>query len=237
MWQHSASPCDLPRSKSQSPDACSECYLVASLACSDFITGCFVGYGRAILDFSAYFEASVPTALLVVLDLGGSLAITTGISMFSSCNDSRRTPRRCGCFALLRQGYSARSASMGRPHLASLVRAVFIIRIFGWRFRSRCSSAWFSRLVHATRYLNGRLAVQELQLYFAEQTGSFQDVMGFSHGKLATNRKGPKACRNFNHDHRSFRDLFPAILRENPPDEFLRLHTVIAVQDLPLHFA
>ena len=37
--------------------------LVASLACSGFITGCFFGYGRAIIEFSAYFETSPPTTL------------------------------------------------------------------------------------------------------------------------------------------------------------------------------
>ena len=37
--------------------------LVVILACSDFITGCFVGYGRAIIEFSAYFETLVQTTL------------------------------------------------------------------------------------------------------------------------------------------------------------------------------
>ena len=67
--------------------------LIASLACSDFITGCFVGYGRAIIEFSAYFETSVPKALHAILDLGGaeSLAITTRHTS-NSCQDNRHLP-------------------------------------------------------------------------------------------------------------------------------------------------
>ena len=67
--------------------------LIASLACSGFITGCFVGYGRAIIEFSAYFETSVPKALHAILDLGGaeSLAIMTRHTS-NSCQDNRHLP-------------------------------------------------------------------------------------------------------------------------------------------------